>query len=88
MAEDSRRGRSGWSEPYLWLVVGLPLAAVVACLVTGLYILAGADSVISEERMPQAQALARSLGSAEGDKLPAVTGRNHSQSAGARHAKP
>ncbi len=88
MSGDTNQSRPGWAEPYLWLVVGLPLAAVVACLVTGLYIFTGSDAARSEEHMPQAKVLAQELGSAEDSAVPAVVGRNHSSSGGVRHAKP
>jgi hypothetical protein len=88
MKKDSKQPEPWWAEPYLWLVVGLPLSAVLACIVTGLYIYSGSQAVISEERMPQAQTLAQELRSAQEGSLPAVQGRNHSASGGVRHAKP
>ncbi len=88
MKNPPRQVRPAWAEPYLWLVVGLPLAAVLACLVTGLVVLRGSEAIVSEERMPQAQALAQELRLATEGALPAVVGRNHSASGGVRHAKP
>ena len=37
--------RPAWREPYVWLVVGLPLAAVLACLVTAVFILRGPQAL-------------------------------------------
>ena len=88
MTNDSRPSRSAWTEPYVWLVAGLPVTAVLACVVTGLLILRASDSVVSEERMPQAQTLAQELRSATEGSLPAVVGRNHSANGGVRHVKP
>lgn len=88
MRNHPRQARPAWAEPYLWLVVGLPLSAVLACLVTGLLVLRSSESVVSEERMPQAQALSQELRAATEGSLPAVVGRNHSASGGVRHAKP
>jgi hypothetical protein len=88
MHNDLIRRKPAWAEPYLWLVVGLPVSSVLACLVTGLLVFSGSDAVVSEERMPQAQTLAQELRSATDGSLPAVVGRNHSASGGLRHAKP
>ena len=88
MKNDPESPEPWWAEPYLWLVVGLPLSAVLACIVTGVYIFSGAEAALSEDRMPQAQALAQELRSAQDGSLPAVQGRNHSTSGGVRHVSP
>lgn len=78
--------RSWWKEPYLWLVVGLPLSAVVACVVTAVYILRGSDRVVMEDRL--ARAIAQEISGAEPASQPALVGRNHSATGGAQHVKP
>ena len=80
--------RSWWKEPYLWLVVGLPLSAVVACVVTAVYILRGPDRVVMEDRLPQARAIAQEISGAEPASQPALVGRNHSATGGAKHVQP
>lgn len=78
--------RPWWKEPYLWLVVGLPLSAVVACVVTAVYILRGPDRVVVEDRL--ARAIAQEISGAEPASQPALVGRNHSATGGAQHVKP
>jgi uncharacterized protein len=80
--------RPWWQESYLWLVLGLPLSAVLACVVTAWYILQGPDRIVSEDRLPQASAIAREIEQAGASTQPALVGRNHSATGGARHVKP
>ena len=90
MNADTRSARPWWQEPYLWLVLGLPLAAVLACLVTAVYILKGPEAVLLQDlrTQDQAQALAREVGQTRGPAQPAMMGRNHSATGGAPHARP
>jgi hypothetical protein len=81
-----KSSRPWWKEPYLWLVVGLPLSAVLACIVTAVYILRGPDRVVTEDRL--ARAMAQEIGRAEPASQPALVGRNHSATGGAQHVKP
>ena len=37
------QSRPWWREPYVWMVIGGPLSAVVACIVTAIYIMQGPD---------------------------------------------
>lgn len=86
MKTDLSSSRSWWKEPYLWLVVGLPLSAVLACVVTAVYILRGPDRVVMEDRL--ARAMAQEISRAEPASQPALVGRNHSATGGAKHVQP
>ena len=78
--------RSWWKEPYLWLVLGLPLSAVLACVVTAVFILRGPDRVVMEDRL--ARTIAQEISRAEPASQPALVGRNHSATGGAQHVRP
>ncbi len=57
-----------WRVGMVWLVVGGPLAVVVASLVTAAIAVSGAEEVLTEPRYSAA---------ADAAKLPAIQGRNH-----------
>jgi predicted signal transduction protein with EAL and GGDEF domain len=81
--------RPAWREPYVWLVVGLPLSAVLACLVTAVFILRGPQRLVSEPKPEVARALAQEIAqSTAAAHQPALVGRNHSATGGVRHASP
>ncbi len=86
MKTDLNSSRPWWKEPYLWLVVGLPLSAVLACVVTAVYILRGPDRVVMEDRL--ARAMAQEISRAAPASQPALVGRNHSATGGAKHGQP
>jgi hypothetical protein len=86
MKTDLNSSPAWWKEPYLWLVVGLPLSAVLACVVTALYVLRGPDRVVVEDRL--ARAMAQEISRAEPASQPALVGRNHSATGGAKHVQP
>jgi len=86
MKTDSNSSALWWKEPYLWLVVGLPLSAVLACVVTAVYVLRGPDRVVMEDRL--ARAMAQEISRAEPASQPALVGRNHSATGGAKHVQP
>jgi hypothetical protein len=86
MKTDLKSSRPWWKEPYLWLVVGLPLSAVLACVVTAVYILRGPDRVVMEDRL--ARAMAQEISRAAPASQPALVGRNHSATGGAKHGQP
>ena len=88
MKTDMTTGQPWWREPYLWLVLGLPLSAVLACGVTAVYIFKGPEAVLVQDPQVQAQALAREVGQARGPAQPALMGRNHSATGGSPHARP
>ncbi|WP_430422758.1 hypothetical protein [Methylibium petroleiphilum] len=54
-----------WREPMLWLVLGGPLAVVVAGIVTAVIAVRGSDPVLSRSSEPL------------GSDTPAVQARNH-----------
>jgi hypothetical protein len=58
-----------WRVGFVWLVVGGPLAVVVAALVTAAIAVAGAEEVLTDPPT--------SLSRADASALPAVQGRNH-----------
>jgi hypothetical protein len=81
--------RPAWREPYVWLVVGLPLSAVLACLVTAVFILRGPQRLVSQPSPELARALANELTQSNApSQQPALVGRNHSATGGMRHASP
>jgi hypothetical protein len=57
--------RPWWREPMLWLVLGGPLAVVVAGIVTAVIAVRGSDPVLSRSSEPL------------GSDTPAVQARNH-----------
>jgi len=57
--------RPWWREPMLWLVLGGPLAVVVAAIVTAVIAVRGSDPVLSRSSEPL------------GSDTPAVQARNH-----------
>jgi hypothetical protein len=54
---------------FVWLVVGGPLAVVVASLITAAIAVSGAEEVLTETP--------RNPAAADASRLPAVQGRNH-----------
>lgn len=88
MKSEFREPRPWWSEPYVWLVLGLPLVSVLACLVTAIFVLRDSEGATRQERLPQAETMARQLQSARAGGVPAMVGRNHSATGGVRHDQP
>jgi hypothetical protein len=68
-----------WRLPIVWLVVGLPAAAVIAATASGIVAARGADPVVDEYTASLKQAAEESLvnGSAHGALEPAESARNH-----------
>jgi uncharacterized protein len=66
MRQPERDPRPWWRFPMMWLVVGGPLAVVVAATVTGVVAARGADPVLQTDE-------ARAAQGAE----PAMQARNH-----------
>jgi uncharacterized protein len=60
-----------WRHPMMWLVVGGPLAVVVAALVTAVIAIRGADDIL------EGDARSQQAGSARDAYAPAVAARNH-----------
>ena len=80
--------RPWWKEPYVWMVIGGPLSAVIGCLVTAVYIFQGPDRLVPDDAFTQAQVLREELRHSDAARQPALLGRNHSATGGAAHAKP
>lgn len=80
--------RPWWKEPYVWMVIGGPLSAVIACLITAVYIYRGPDRVVPEESYAQSQVIRREIQQAPNPLQPAQVVRNHSATGGPKHAQP
>lgn len=88
MTAAQRQLRPWWKEPYVWMVIGGPLSAVMACAVTAVYIFQGPDRIVPDERFPQAQAMRQEIERAGNPLQPAQVGRNYSATGGPNHAQP
>lgn len=80
--------RPWWKEPYVWMVIAGPASAVLACLVTAVYILQGPDSVVPESHYAEGAVINRQVITARPPMQPALLGRNHSATGGKREEKP
>lgn len=67
-----------WRYRMLWLVIGGPVAVVVASLITGYIAMRGQDPVLMREEVPDTSATAK--GAAE-SMTPAIQARNHAATA-------
>jgi uncharacterized protein len=79
--------RPWWKEPYVWMVIGGPASAVLACAITAVYIYQGPDPVVSEYAYPEGQKINKEVHVAQPPMQPAVTFRNHSQTGGKKNEK-
>jgi len=68
-----------WRFPFVWLVVGLPLSAVVAATASGIIAVRNADPVVDEYKagLHQAAEEAVQRGDLHGAHVPAELARNH-----------
>ena len=66
-----------WRHPFVWLVFGLPAAAVVAATASGIIAIRGADPVVPEYAEAARQAAEESLSREEQAHVPAELARNH-----------
>jgi uncharacterized protein len=80
--------RPWWKEPYVWLVISGPLSAVLACVVTALYIMQGPDALVPDDRYLEGIEISKQLQTARPPMEPALTGRNHSATGGKSLEKP
>ena len=80
--------RPWWKEPYVWLVISGPLSAVIACVITAIYILQGPDALVSEDYYREGIELGEQVKTAQPPMQPAQIGRNHSATGGKTHATP
>lgn len=80
--------RPWWKEPYVWMVIAGPASAVLACLVTAVYILQGPDAVMPESQYVEGKVISQQIKTARPSMQPAQQGRNHSATGGGREDKP
>ena len=80
--------RPWWKEFYVWMVIAGPLSAVIACVITAVYILQGPDALVSEDYYREGIALNRKVKTAQPPMQPAQTGRNHSATGGKLNGAP
>lgn len=80
--------RPWWKEPYVWLVIAGPLSAVLACVVTAVYILQGPDALVSDDAYREGIAISQQVQTAQPPMQPAQMGRNHSATGGKRDEQP
>ena len=80
--------RPWWKEPYVWLVIAGPLSAVLACVVTAVYIMQGPDALVSDDAYREGMAISQQVKAAQPPMQPALTGRNHSATGGKRDEQP
>ena len=66
-----------WRHGFVWLVFGLPMAAVVAATASGYIAMHGADKVVPEYTAAARQAAEESLTREEQARVPAELARNH-----------
>ena len=64
------------------------LSAVMACVITAVYIFQGPDRIVPEDRLPEAQAMRQEIHQAGNALQPAQLVRNHSATGGPKHAQP
>lgn len=69
-----------WRFRIVWLVVGLPAAAVVAATASGIIAAHGADPVVPEYGVAARQAAEESLTREQESRVPAELARNHAAS--------
>ena len=65
-----------------------PLSAVIACVITAIYILQGPDALVSEDYYREGIELGEQVKTAQPPMQPAQIGRNHSATGGKTHAAP
>ena len=80
----ARTSKALWL-PVVWLVIAGPLAAVLACVVTAVYIMQGPDALVSDDAYREGIAISQQVQAAQPPMQPALTGRNHSATGGKRH---
>ena len=88
LSSEAATPRPWWKEPYVWLVISGPLSAVLACVVTAIYIMQGPDAVVSDDHYREGIEISEQLQTAQPPMQPALTGRNHSATGGKSLEKP
>lgn len=74
---DGEKPSPWWRHRFMWLVVGGPLAVVIAAIATAVIAIRGADPVIDESA-----AASRAAGTSAARDLPALKARNHAATGG------
>ena len=88
MSNNASDVRPWWKEPYVWMVIGGPASAVIACLITAVFILQGPDRLVPEDQFLQSKAMRLEIEQASNPLQPAQVVRNHSATGGPKHAQP
>ncbi len=78
-ADAAGSGRVWWREPMMWLVLGGPLAVIVAGFATLAIAIANPDPVLDTRA---ASTASQDADSAHAGNLPAVQARNHAATGG------
>jgi hypothetical protein len=53
MSVRDQNNQPWWQEPLMWLVVGLPLSVVLACVITAMFILQSPNTMVTEPHIKQ-----------------------------------
>ena len=88
MNQSDNAARPWWKEPYVWMVIGGPLSAVIACGVTAIYIFQGPDRLVPDDQFQKSQVIRKEIQQAPNPLQPAQIVRNHSATGGPRNAQP
>lgn len=88
MSVAQQSSKPWWKEFYVWLVIAGPLSAILACGITAVYILQSPEALVTKDDAEQALKANLALQQSQPAMQPALTGRNHSATGGAAHAKP
>lgn len=77
-ASHPEEGRAWWKYPVVWMVVGGPLAVIIACIITWFFIMRSPNEVLIESKETENPALSQ-----EGAHYtPANRARNHAATGG------
>lgn len=72
----------------MWMVIGGPLSAVIACAITAVYIFQGPDRLVPDDQFQQSRVIRSEIQRASNAMQPAQVVRNHSATGGPKHAQP
>lgn len=89
MAEQSKSDASQawWKNAYVWMVLGGPLAVIVASIVTFFIAARNPDAVLDVTAKPAEMAPKGATAPAEDAMVPAMVGRNHATTGGVPEKK-
>ena len=78
MESKQPQGQPWYREPMMWMVLGGPLAVVIASVVTYVLVVRGSDPVLERDPISEAQRVGKELTPEQIESLqPAVKARNH-----------